>query len=203
MIAIVVLTYNRVHLLRKCVENVLDRASDATAEIVIWNNASTDGTREYLESLDNPRLRMVNHDENIGQNGYARAFALTSADYLIELDEIVAGCEREAARVAVLAYVLRTVDDLQPRVVQRVEIVARAVGRAVVPDHDLARRVGGPREHVLDALAQEVDAVVREDDDGDRALGRSGALPCGLGRRRGFHALHRKKCRDGGKPSSD
>ena len=49
-IAIVVLTHNRVHLLQKCVENVLSRTSEAR-EIVIWDNASTDGTAEYLGSL--------------------------------------------------------------------------------------------------------------------------------------------------------
>ena len=51
-IAVVVLTHNRVQLLEKCVENVLSRTSDSTTEIVIWNNASTDETRQYLDSLD-------------------------------------------------------------------------------------------------------------------------------------------------------
>ena len=86
-IAVVVLTYNRLHLLRQCVENVLLRTSDATDEIVIWNNASTDATRDYLDNLDDPRFRIVHHDENIGQNAYARAFSLTSADYMIEVDD--------------------------------------------------------------------------------------------------------------------
>ena len=76
-IAVVVLTNNRVHLLQQCVENVLARTSDATCEIVIWNNGSTDGTREYLESLDDPRINVVQSEKNIGQNGYARGFALT------------------------------------------------------------------------------------------------------------------------------
>ena len=71
-IAVVVLTHNRVHLLRKNVENVLLRTSPATREIVIWNNASTDGTAEYLESLDDPRIRVVRSEKNIGQNAYAR-----------------------------------------------------------------------------------------------------------------------------------
>jgi GT2 family glycosyltransferase len=88
-IAVVVLTHNRVHLLRHCVENVLGRASDATIEIVIWNNGSTDGTREYLDSIDDPRLIVVHHDANIGQNGYWRGFALTSAAFLVELDDDV------------------------------------------------------------------------------------------------------------------
>jgi GT2 family glycosyltransferase len=90
-IAVIVLTNNRVHLLRKCVENVLAVASAATREIVIWNNGSTDGTREYLDALDDPRLTVVQHEENIGQNAYARAFALTSSEYLVELDDDVVG----------------------------------------------------------------------------------------------------------------
>ena len=88
-IAIVVLTHNRVDLLRKCVENVLLRTSEATREIVIWDNASPDGTAEYLRALDDPRIRVVISEANIGQNAYARAFRMTSAPYFIELDDDV------------------------------------------------------------------------------------------------------------------
>jgi GT2 family glycosyltransferase len=89
VISIVVLTHNRAHLLRQCVGQVLARTSEATREIVIWNNASTDGTREYLDSLSDPRVRVVHHAENIGQNAYAEAFKLTSQPYLVELDDDV------------------------------------------------------------------------------------------------------------------
>jgi len=88
-IALVVLTHNRVELLRKCVESVLGRTSSHTREIVIWDNASPDATAEYLRSLDDPRIRIVISDKNIGQNAYAQAFALTTAPYLVELDDDV------------------------------------------------------------------------------------------------------------------
>lgn len=88
-IAIVVLTHNRVHLLEKCVRDVLQRTSPATREIVIWDNASTDGTADYLASLDDPRIHVVVSEENIGQSAYARAFQLTSAPYMVELDDDV------------------------------------------------------------------------------------------------------------------
>jgi GT2 family glycosyltransferase len=88
-IAVVVLTHNRVHLLQKCVENVLTRTSGATREIVIWDNASTDSTAEYLATLQDPRIRVVHSSENIGQNGYARAFRETTSPYLIEVDDDV------------------------------------------------------------------------------------------------------------------
>ncbi len=93
-IAIVVLTHNRAELLQRCVENVLSRTSDATTEILIWNNASTDATREYLDSLNDPRIRAIHCDENIGQNAYARAFRETSAPFLIEIDDDVVGAPR-------------------------------------------------------------------------------------------------------------
>jgi GT2 family glycosyltransferase len=86
-ISVVVLTHNRLHLLRQCVENVLSRTSRATVEIIVWDNASTDGTAGYLRSLAEPRLRVVEHPENIGQNAYAEAFRLAGADYFIELDD--------------------------------------------------------------------------------------------------------------------
>jgi GT2 family glycosyltransferase len=88
-IAVVVLTHNRVHLLAKCVENVLQRTSPATREIVIWDNASSDGTREYLDSLHVRRITVVRSEKNIGQNAYAEAFRLTSAPYFVELDDDV------------------------------------------------------------------------------------------------------------------
>ena len=89
MISIVVVTYNRLSLLRRCVEDVLRHASDKTREIIVWNNASVDGTREYLDTLEESRLRIVHHSENIGTNAYAHAFALATQEYLVELDDDV------------------------------------------------------------------------------------------------------------------
>ncbi|HLE98175.1 MAG TPA: glycosyltransferase family 2 protein [Candidatus Thermoplasmatota archaeon] len=89
MIAIVLITHNRVHLLRRCVEDVLLRTSPLTREIVVWDNGSTDGTRAYLETVADPRVKAVHHPENVGMNGYARAVQLTTQPYLIELDDDV------------------------------------------------------------------------------------------------------------------
>ncbi len=94
-IVAVVLTHNRLHLLRKCVENVLLRTSSATHEILIWDNASTDGTAEYLAALTDPRIRIVRSPENVGQNGYPRAFRITKAPFLVELDDDVVDAPAE------------------------------------------------------------------------------------------------------------
>jgi GT2 family glycosyltransferase len=104
-IAVVVLTHNRVHLLRKNVENVLLRTSPATHEIVIWNNASTDGTTAFLEALDDPRIRVVNSEKNIGQNAYARAFQLTTSPYMVEVDDDVVDAPAEWDATLLEAFV--------------------------------------------------------------------------------------------------
>jgi GT2 family glycosyltransferase len=104
-IAIVVLTHNRAHLIAKCVDNVLQRTSDSTQEIVIWDNASTDGTAEYLQTLDDPRIRVIRSDKNIGQSAYARAFRETSAPYLIEIDDDVVSAPAEWDRTMRDAFV--------------------------------------------------------------------------------------------------
>jgi len=88
-IAVVVLTHNRVELLRKCVENVLLRTTEQTREIVIWDNGSTDGTPEYLATLEDPRFKILRSESNVGHNGYARSFRQTTSAYLVELDDDV------------------------------------------------------------------------------------------------------------------
>ena len=94
-IAIVVLAHNRLELLRQCVDNVLggERRSE-TREIVVWDNASSDGTPAFLDSLADPRIRVVHHPRNIGQNGYAEAFASTKSEFMIDLDDDVIDAPR-------------------------------------------------------------------------------------------------------------
>jgi GT2 family glycosyltransferase len=103
-IAIVVITHDRLHLLRKCVEQVIGRTSELTKEIVIWSNGSSDGTDEYLDALDDPRITVVHHGTNIGNNAYAEGFRLTSAAYLIDLDDDVVEAPAEWDRTMLDAY---------------------------------------------------------------------------------------------------
>jgi GT2 family glycosyltransferase len=104
MIAIVVITHQRVHLLRQCVEQVLGRTSPATTEIVIWDNGSTDETPEFLRALDDPRIKVVLHPSNIGQNAYARAVPMTTASYVIELDDDVVDAPQDWDRILLDAF---------------------------------------------------------------------------------------------------
>ena len=89
MISVILITFNRLKLLKFCVQHVLCRTSDETKEIIVWNNASTDGTEGYLSRIKDPRYRIINFNKNIGVNARAKAFELASYDYLISLDDDV------------------------------------------------------------------------------------------------------------------
>ncbi len=104
MIAVVVLTHNRLHLLPRCVEDVLLRTSPATTEIVIWDNASDDGTSEYLAGLVDQRIRVVRSEENLGTSAYANAVKLTSAPYIVEVDDDVIEAPPEWDRTLLEAF---------------------------------------------------------------------------------------------------
>lgn len=66
-ICAVIVTYNRLSSLRKCVESlhVQTRKPDL---IIIVNNGSSDGTKEYLDKIQNNKIHVI-HQENSGPGG--------------------------------------------------------------------------------------------------------------------------------------
>lgn len=67
--AIVIVTYNRERLLRECVSHAINQTSQPTW-IIIVDNASTDGTGEYLDSLDSQNnIEVIRLPQNIGGAG--------------------------------------------------------------------------------------------------------------------------------------
>jgi GT2 family glycosyltransferase len=178
---------------------VLLRTSPATREIVIWDNASTDGTGDYLGTLDDPRLTIVRHDANIGQNAYARAFAMTSSDYLVELDDDVVGAPsqwdlvlRDAyERLPTIGFLAADLEDdphdlathyryrIRPHEYTPTEIngvrllIGPTGGACAMTSRDLYRRVGGFRQNARSVFWQEEPAYIND-------IGRLGYRPAVL-----------------------
>jgi len=67
-ISVVIATYNRAPLLPRAIESVLAQ-TDADFELIVVDDASTDGTRSYLESLADPRVHVLFGDSNLGPSG--------------------------------------------------------------------------------------------------------------------------------------
>ncbi|WP_338210100.1 glycosyltransferase [Lactiplantibacillus paraxiangfangensis] len=68
-VAAVVVTYNRLMLLKECIESLKNQALELS-HIIIVNNNSSDGTTNYLKTLkDDTQIRVVNLKENLGGAG--------------------------------------------------------------------------------------------------------------------------------------
>ena len=63
-LAIVIISTNEAHWLEPCLRTVFEHAGDASLDVVVVDNSSTDGTREFVESQF-PAARVV-HSENHG-----------------------------------------------------------------------------------------------------------------------------------------
>lgn len=65
--SIVVTTYNRERIVRRCLDSCLAQ-SFGDFEVVVVDDASGDGTVAALEAYEDPRLRVVAHERNRGIN---------------------------------------------------------------------------------------------------------------------------------------
>jgi len=103
------ITYNRLEYTKLALASVLADPEEEFS-LTIWDNGSTDGTRDYLASLDDARItRKVFAEENVGLRGAVNDFfSKSSADLvgIIPNDFLVApGWTRALARAhACLLY---------------------------------------------------------------------------------------------------
>lgn len=67
-IAAVIVTYNRLELLKECIDSLQNQSYELT-KIIIIDNDSKDGTREYLKSINNNQIIPVLLNENLGGAG--------------------------------------------------------------------------------------------------------------------------------------
>src|SRR5436190_1284392 len=100
-LTIVIPTYRRAGLLKRCLESALASATPEV-EVLVSDNASPDDTQDILRSFSDPRLRHWRNPQNVGAErnilGLWRAargrwiFCLTDDDYLLAgaLDRIIA-----------------------------------------------------------------------------------------------------------------
>jgi glycosyltransferase involved in cell wall biosynthesis len=89
--SVVLVTWNRLRMLEPCVRGLMANAGDVDYELIVWDNASDDGTAEFLDALagEDPRVRVVHSVENVGLNGVAAGVSLARGDYIVELDDDV------------------------------------------------------------------------------------------------------------------
>ncbi len=85
----VIVTFNRLEKLKQTIKKSLHEELE---QIIIVNNNSTDGTKEYLDTLGSSRLMIKHLNENIGgAGGFSIGFDIaihqTSADWIVCYDD--------------------------------------------------------------------------------------------------------------------
>ena len=99
ILTIAIPTYNRVDSLKRSLQLALDYFYDNNVEIFISDNASTDYTKKYIESMQKkyPRLGYFCNEKNLGLDGnFLNCMKKASGEYLWMLsddDYIVDGCK--------------------------------------------------------------------------------------------------------------
>jgi len=84
-LSVVVPAYNEAATVEALLARVL--ASPWTAEVIVVDDGSTDGTAGVLDALDDERVRVIHHDRNQGKGAALRTgFAAARADYVIVQD---------------------------------------------------------------------------------------------------------------------
>jgi glycosyltransferase involved in cell wall biosynthesis len=84
-LSVIVPCFNERSTILALLERVL--ASPWVQEVVVVDDGSTDGTRDELATVDDPRVRIVLQPRNLGKGAaLRRGFALARADYVIVQD---------------------------------------------------------------------------------------------------------------------
>ena len=91
-VTIVLLSWNRKRYLEIGLPSMFAALSkDLVHEIIIMDNASTDGTTGLIESYvtSNPEVKFIKNFRNIGLKGYNKLFGMAKGRVIIEVDDDV------------------------------------------------------------------------------------------------------------------
>lgn len=88
-VSVIILTFNNLDLTKACLDSVLSRSDYPNLEVIVVDNASTDGTPAYLEEFGqrHPDVRMVLNSDNLGfAAGNNVGLSIATGDYLVVLN---------------------------------------------------------------------------------------------------------------------
>lgn len=100
-VSVVLLALNQVEYTRKCIESI-QRNCTQNLELILVNNGSTDGTREYFDSV--PGAVVIHNEENLGVSaGWNQGIRRATGEYVLILNNdtiVVPGTIENMVRAA-------------------------------------------------------------------------------------------------------
>lgn len=90
-VSIFIVTHNRLEMLKKCCNSILPTLKNINYELIIIDNASDDGTKDFLEEIKKSfdRIRIITNEKNIGINSKSLGAEAAGGDYIIGIDDDV------------------------------------------------------------------------------------------------------------------
>ena len=86
-VTVAIPTFNRLNLLKRAIESVVAQ-NYQNLQIIVSDNASTDGTREYLSQLDREQIQIVFCEQNLGMvANWDRCLDRASGQYFLLMSD--------------------------------------------------------------------------------------------------------------------
>jgi len=86
-LSVIIPVYNEKNTIKKIIQQVKEAELELEKEIILIDDGSTDGTREILENLEYPDVKVKFHDKNKGKGAALRTgFSLATGDFVIIQD---------------------------------------------------------------------------------------------------------------------
>jgi len=86
-LTVLIISFNRRWMLEKCLYALHETSSSDERDIIVWDNASTDDSPEFLGTiLDWPGVRVVRSDRNIGSDAIFQMMKLVKTPYWVAFD---------------------------------------------------------------------------------------------------------------------
>ena len=88
LLSILVPCYNEKNTIKQVLNELLNEPFDFDIEVIVIDNASTDGSRDIIEQFtDDPRVTLLNNPKNIGKTGsIRRGLEHVNGDYVLIKD---------------------------------------------------------------------------------------------------------------------
>jgi glycosyltransferase involved in cell wall biosynthesis len=87
LVSIFVQAYNTAAYVGECLASVLTQESRHAIEVLVIDDASTDGTTDVIAKFSDPRLRLIRHERNTGAIATANeGYGLARGEFIARLD---------------------------------------------------------------------------------------------------------------------
>ena len=77
-VSVAITTYNHEHFIERTIASILNQ-TESSLELIVVDDASQDGTVDRIKRFSDPRLTLIEHEENTGGGGYGMNQAMRQA----------------------------------------------------------------------------------------------------------------------------